>query len=128
VVVAGEAWIRGKGFALEATSPADYFAILESLPLPRRLDAATQERALRYAYHFFFRRMIPLPFIRETEKLTFMADIGSDDDLAPGNYPGLDVICDGILEGTPFIYPAERLSETARFSMASAAAVPSVAY
>jgi hypothetical protein len=23
--------------------------------------------------------------------------------------PGLDVICDGILRGTPFIYPAEQL-------------------
>jgi hypothetical protein len=109
VVVAGEAWIRGKGFALEATSPADYFAILENLPLAHRLDAATQDRALRYAYHFFFRRMIPLPFIREKEKLTFSADIRYDRDLAPGNYPGLDVICDGILEAKPFIYPAERM-------------------
>jgi hypothetical protein len=127
VVVAGEAWIRGKGFALEATSPADYFAILERLPLAHRLDTATQDRALRYAYHFFFRRMIPLPFIREKEKLTFMADIRSDRDLAPGNYPGLDVICDGILEGKPFIYPAERLSETARFSTVSAAEA-SIAY
>jgi hypothetical protein len=29
--------------------------------------------------------------------------------LLPGRDPGLDVLSDGILNGAPFIYPAERL-------------------
>ena len=33
--------------------------ILETLPLPARLDQARIDRAKRYAFHFFFRRMIP---------------------------------------------------------------------
>ena len=39
----------------------------------------------------------------------FEVAIGSLEELLPGNHPGLDVICDGILTGSPFIYPAEEL-------------------
>jgi hypothetical protein len=35
--------------------------------------------------------------------------VSGPDALAPGVDPGLDVICDGILRGTPFIYPAEQI-------------------
>jgi hypothetical protein len=31
------------------------------------------------------------------------------DDLLPGRDAGLDVICDGILAGSPFVYRAEAL-------------------
>jgi hypothetical protein len=31
------------------------------------------------------------------------------EDLLPGVNPGLDLICEGILTGSPFIYPAETL-------------------
>jgi hypothetical protein len=37
----------------------------------------------------------------------FNLSIDSIDDLQPGRQPGLDVICDGILTGSPFIFPAE---------------------
>ena len=66
VIVAGEAWVRNKGFTRDATSPASYRNILDELPLRAKLDEKSRERALRYAYHFFFRRMIELPFIQET--------------------------------------------------------------
>lgn len=39
VVVAGEAWIRQKGFAIEANSPKHYNQILEDLPNKSRLSA-----------------------------------------------------------------------------------------
>jgi len=110
VIVAGEAWIRGKSFSLDAVSPESYRKILDSLPLQRRLDAEKLQRAQKYAYHFFFRRMIPVPLIHKEGAGTFALECGSLKELLPGQLKGLDVICDGILNGSPFIYPAERLS------------------
>jgi hypothetical protein len=109
-VVAGDAWIRNKGFCESPTTAAEYFAVLDRLPFGQRMDESQRKRALRYAYHLFFRRMIPLPFIEARERGRLSLDLDALDDLAPGRYPGLDVICDGILTGSPFIYPAESLS------------------
>ena len=64
VIVAGEAWIRNKGLTHDASSPEEYFRILEQLPFAGAAWTGSQlARARRYAYHFFFNRMIPLPFI-----------------------------------------------------------------
>ena len=38
VIVAGEAWMRGKGITLDATSAEEYFRILDRLPLRARID------------------------------------------------------------------------------------------
>jgi hypothetical protein len=109
VIVAGEAWIRNKGVTLDARSAEEYFALLDRLPLGRRLDEATVQRARKYAYHFFFRRMIPISVMEPLEGWPpFTVRFDSLVPLRPGGDPGLDVICRGILEGTPFIYPAER--------------------
>lgn len=111
VVVAGEAWIRGKGVTLDASSEADYLDLLKTLPFSRKLDEATRDRALKYAYHFFFRRMIPLDCIKEAKGWPpFAISIKDYRDLYPGVSAGLDVICDGIMNGSPFIYPAEDLT------------------
>jgi hypothetical protein len=109
VVVAGEAWIRGKGFSFDATSQDEYFKILGLLPFADGLSPTELERARKYAFHFFFRRMIPLPFIQPREKFSFGLGLQSLEDLAPGQYPGLDVICDGILHDKPFVYCAEKI-------------------
>lgn len=107
VIVAGEAWIRGKGFSLDVKSPADYFKILEQLPLPAGLNSSELERARKYAFHFFFRRMIPLPFLKPTVKTQVTIELAGLQQLEPGHFAGLDVICEGILRGTPFIFCAE---------------------
>ena len=110
VVVAGEAWIKNKGLTLDASTPEDYVRILDSLPLGRRLEPDVVEQAQRYAYHFFFRRMMPLPFLgKVSSNLFFTPEIESADDLAEGKSPPLDLMCEAILEGRPFVYPAERL-------------------
>jgi hypothetical protein len=109
VIVAGEAWIRGKGFAQDVSSPAQYFELLDRLPVRQKLDVEKHALAMRYAYHFFFRRMIPLPFLHQ-DGAAFRIE-AMRDDLAPGRWPGLDVICDGILTGAPFVYRAEDLAE-----------------
>jgi hypothetical protein len=109
VVVAGEAWIRNKGLTLDAADAADYFRKLDTLPLGRRLDDTTRQKAMKYAYHFFFRRMIPVPFIVPTEGKIYGLALNTLRQLLPGHHPGLDVICDGILHAAPFVYPAEQL-------------------
>lgn len=117
VIVAGEAWIKGKGVTMDACSEADYFEHLDALPLPARLDEPTRERALKYAYHFFFRRMIPLNFMQQASGWPpFAVSIGGTWDLEPGASRGLDLICQGILNGNPFVYPAETLEERAETS------------
>lgn len=108
VVVGGEAWVRNKGITLDANSPEEYFELLGRLPLPARLDDAALERARKYAYHFFFRRMVPLPFtVADSGGPPFKLAISQLNDLVPGKNPGLDMICDGILKGDAFVYPAE---------------------
>jgi hypothetical protein len=104
VVVAGEAWIRNKGLTCDASSPEEYFRILDSMPLGDRLDAGMIARARRYAYHFFFNRMIPLPFIEPHAGSTiYRLKLNSVRHLLPGESAGLDTICNGILGRTPYI-------------------------
>ncbi|MCW5622449.1 MAG: capsule biosynthesis protein [Burkholderiales bacterium] len=108
VIVAGEAWVRGKGVTLDATSREHYFQLLDELPLPSRLESAVQERALKYAYHFFFRRMIPLSCMEEVSGWPpFRVRVSHLADLEAGGDDGLDRVCQGILFGTPFIFPSE---------------------
>jgi hypothetical protein len=108
-IVAGEAWIRNKGITRDATTPAQYFEMLDELPQRQRLDERVTERARKYAYHFFFRRMIPLSFMKESKVgAPFRLELETIEQLLPGRDLGLDVICDGIMNGREFIYPAEQ--------------------
>lgn len=108
VIVAGEAWIRGKGIAIEPTSRDEYFAALDRLPLRERLSPERVQRARKYAYHFFLRRMIPLDFTVATGGWPpYRLTVDGLATLAPGGSRGLDVICRGILEGAEFEYDDE---------------------
>ncbi len=108
VIVAGEAWVRNKGFTIDAATEDDYYRILARLPLPSPLGPAETARARRYGFHFFFRRMIPIRAIaRSLDWLPYRTRFSGASLLEPGGCPGLDLICRGILAGSPFIYPAE---------------------
>src|SRR3712207_2627815 len=105
VVVAGEAWIRNKGLTLDASSPAEYFRILDTLPFAERLGDDQPARARRYADHFFFNRMIPLPFIEPKAGYPiYRLKLEALEQLMPGQTPGLDTICDGILGRGSFVH------------------------
>jgi hypothetical protein len=103
VVVAGEAWIRGKGFSIDATSPEHYREIVAALPARARLPAAQQERALRYANHFFFRRMVPLPGFAARKGWPPYRAVAELAELAPGANANLDMVCEAIVGGGPFL-------------------------
>ena len=109
VVVAGEAWVRNKGLTIDVRDRAHYSDLLASLPLQERPDEDQVARARRYAFHFFFRRMVPVNAVApQAGWPPFAVDPGGLGGLKAGADPGLDIICDGILNGSSFIYPAER--------------------
>ena len=104
VVVAADAWIRGKGFSYDASTRDEYLALLERLPKLGLLSPDVLERAQRYAYHYFFRRWIPVKALKSGERNHPQIMTNNLADLLPGRDPGLDVICQGILSGSEFIY------------------------
>lgn len=105
VIVAGEAWIRNKGFSTDVVSSSNYKDVLDQLPFTYRLDKHKQLLAKKYAYHYFFRRLIPLGFTSPARgNPPFQINISSLSSLMPGNSSGLDVICHGIIHQDDFIW------------------------
>ena len=105
VIVAGEAWIRNKGFAIDADNPDAYLKFLEQLPFREQMNKESVLKAKKYAYHFFFCRMIPLDFMEPSKgDPPFRNNVKSINIMTPGKSRGLDTICDGILKGTDFIF------------------------
>lgn len=104
VLVAGEAWIRGKGFSWDADSPEAYERLLTEMLDMDELDPAQHLLAKKYAYHYFFRRMLPINFFEPSNCIRqYTPVVESYDSFAPGMDAGLDRVCEGILDGTPFL-------------------------
>jgi hypothetical protein len=82
---------------------------LAELPFQSRVEGAQLARARRYAYHFFFNRMIPLTFIDPKAGFPiYRLQLERLEELLPGASSGLDTICDGILQRRPFVMAAAR--------------------
>jgi hypothetical protein len=113
VIVAGEAWIRNKGLTRDASTPNEYRRILEDLPFRERLSESQLARARRYAYHFFFNRMIPLSFIDPKAGYPiYRLKLVGLHQLLPGASAGLDAICAGILDRRPFLLQVSEPAST----------------
>ena len=110
VIVAGEAWIRNKGLTYDAVNCEEYFRLLDQIPFLSKMSASQVVRSRKYAYHFFFRRMIPLKSLKPIGNWPlYRVHVSQIKDLKPGVDPGLDLICDGILHGSPFVHCEEGL-------------------
>jgi hypothetical protein len=106
VVVAGEAFMRGKGFTFDPASREEYLALLANSTQIETPSAEARGRARRWYYYYFFRMMMDFPFFRTdrvgSESPTTLT-FSSLADLLPGRSPVLDRVCQGILDGTtPF--------------------------
>ena len=67
VIVAGEAWAKGKGFTVDALSKEHYFGLLEKYRASRGgLPTEMQDLALAYCHQFFFRDMQPIEVLVPT--------------------------------------------------------------
>ncbi len=98
VIVAGESFVRGKGFTYDASSADEYFSILDDIPNLPRMSDESMEMAKRYAFHFYFRRQIDFELYSEDAVRgggQFMFD--TLDGLQDGANKNLDLICDGLL-------------------------------
>jgi hypothetical protein len=60
VVVAGEAWIKHKGFTIDVDDSGEYWSALQALHNTASFPPERVELAKKYATHFFFSRMIRL--------------------------------------------------------------------
>jgi hypothetical protein len=117
VVVAGQIYYRGHGFTIDPSSPAEYLAALDDvladrLPMPREV---MKEAWRRYAYFAMFRSTLAIREVRyrhvgEPVELTY----SHLEDLDPGHDPDLDIICDGIISGTPFLAPDHDHAQSVR--------------
>jgi hypothetical protein len=63
VIVAGEAWVKGKGFTFDPNSIDQYLSMLNQ-GSSLRLTDEKKLLALKYAYYFFFERCIEIPFFK----------------------------------------------------------------
>lgn len=100
-VVAGYPFYAGKGFGMEPKDQEAYFRIVTHPEDVQPISDDELERARRWAYYLFFRRMLILPDIVQNARIGLprIRELG---DLAEGRYAGLDTFCGGILSGTPF--------------------------
>lgn len=111
-IISGEAWMRGKGIGLDVVSQEHYFSSLDSLPMGQRMTEDQISKAKKYAFHFYLRKMIdigilePMPFDNCPYRIP---ELGLES-FKKGSDLGLDVVCDGILSGNEFIFPAERVT------------------
>jgi hypothetical protein len=97
VIVAGRTHYRERGFTVDVEDRCGYERALEAV-LDRPEDfRPDREQVERYAYLFFFRHPIPAPWVEE--HVLGLARITVDDpsQLEPGADPGLDRICELVL-------------------------------
>lgn len=66
-IVAGEAWVRGRGFTFDVNSREDLFALLK-MSNTLQMSNVQIEAALNFAYYFYFVRCIDVPQLRSTGK------------------------------------------------------------
>lgn len=104
VAVAGDVHYRGRGFTHDLQSPDGLRSLLDAGPWSMSDDQV--ELALRYAFLFFFRFMIPFPTVPLEQGMP-RAVPDDPSALRPGADPYLDFVCDRILDGGDFILPEE---------------------
>jgi hypothetical protein len=104
VAVAGETHYRRRGFTWDLDRPQDLAPLLAD---PPTIDAERLELARRYAFGFFFRRMVPFGHVRGAEGAALAVVPGRAAELAPGADPLLDFVCSAILDGGDLHLPAE---------------------
>ncbi len=106
VLVAGRVHYREKGFTVDVEDASAYADQLDDVmtaldPLVRE---QIREMARRYAYFVFFRTSMPFHTVHCGEREHPVLTYETVSDLLPGRDRSLDIICSGVIAGTPFLY------------------------
>jgi hypothetical protein len=110
VAVAARTHYRGRGFTVDIDSDEDLVRVIAD---PPAMSPNQVELARRYAFAFFFRRMVPFRHVRnDAGRISGIPH--SAEDLLPGQDPYLDFVCDRILGGGEFFLPASLALESPR--------------
>ena len=106
VVVAGEGFIRNKKIAIDIGSIEEYQQTLNKLPIKNHMTQEKILRAQKYAYHFFFRRMINLDVLDELplQWPNFKIKENFSEMILNKKDKGFEKICDCILNHQDFIF------------------------
>ena len=95
VIVCGEAWIKDKNISFDPKTKEEYENLLKVGNL--KMTSSMKERAIRFAYHFFERTALELPFLGSISgNLTLTIDEKNIDVIANGKNKVLEKICDEI--------------------------------
>ena len=108
VIVCGEAFIRNKKLAIDINSKNHYLEVLNKLPFKDYQVDIT--RAKKYAYHFFFRRMITVKSVVDQADVEWPSiDINKNLNkiLNERSDPGLEKIIKCFEDGSDFIFNDE---------------------
>jgi hypothetical protein len=106
VVVAGEVHFRNKGFTVDVNTKEEYLRSLELLMSDQCGMSASDIRnaARRYAYFTFFRTSMPFELVHCSSGDQPVFTFKNIEDLLPGKNKSLDIICNGFIKGSEFIY------------------------
>ena len=102
VAVGGRTHYRGRGFTTDVATRADLERLVAD---PPDMSPDQVELARRYAFAFFFRRMIPFRHVRNDAGRLAGIPVSADE-LLPGQDPFLDFICERIVDGGEFFLPS----------------------
>ncbi len=97
--IAGATTYRGKGFSRDLAGAADLAAAF-GLTSADRLTPGERARAERFAYLWWFRALVRLPWLRNEGREAGPPDMAR---LAPGGDVRIDRLCEAIATGAPFI-------------------------
>jgi hypothetical protein len=108
VLVGGEAWIKNKKISYDPQTKDEYFNLILKLIKNPNMGEDNRLRAKKYAFYYFFQRMIPVDLIevKKNKYEDFVINKESINKILPGVNAdkGIETICDGILNSGNFIY------------------------
>jgi hypothetical protein len=72
VIVSGETWVRGHGFTNDPETIEEYFEMLRLFAAGRGSLKKDQQKALSFAYHFFFERSVKVNSVKSLRRYPYI--------------------------------------------------------